>query len=406
MLQFSFVRNFFLALFLLGTIAFTAALPAHAAANQFGDQLCTGNNLTIAAGQTASNILAFGCNVTVEKDGLVQGSIADFGGNVTIAGAVQGSIATFGGNVTLAETAVVEGEVASIGGNYQISPGAVVRRATAPNPLTPPLPSNPPRPFNPFNRFFNFGFDLLGGIVTALAFAALGALVVIFAPNATRRVGDAVQAKPLNTVGVGCLTALLLPILAILLIITLIGIPVAFLLGIIAWAAWIFGGIAIGLLAGEKILGAFKVSNILPVVAVILGVIILMLIGQVPILGWLVSCVLGLIGLGAVVLTRFGTRVYPAAPTLTMIPAAASANVPGAFTPSSTDVAAWEAKARAAQANATAATDATPQTTEMSAAVNPAPESTDLPATPSASETTALDAPSTDAPTKTDADEK
>ena len=394
MLTLSFVRNFLLALFLMGIIAFATALPARAATNQFGDQICTGNNLTIAAGQTAGNILALGCNVTVEKDGTVRGSIADFGGNVSISGTVQGSIATFGGNVLLADTAVVEGDIASMGGNYQISPGAAVRRGAATGPLSPPLPPTPPRPLSPFNRMFNFGFDLLGGIVTALAFAALGALVVIFAPNATRRVGDAVQAKPLNTVGVGCLTALLLPILAILLIITLIGIPVAFILGIVAWAAWIFGGIAIGLLAGEKILGAFKVSNILPVVAVILGIIILMLLGQVPILGWLVSCILGLIGLGAVVLTRFGTRPYPAPPTLTMIPAAAAAgaSAPGAFTPSSADVAAWEAKARAAQANAPAATDA-------------APQATDVPSAPTTSETKELEAPSSDAPPATDAGE-
>ncbi|MBI4670233.1 MAG: polymer-forming cytoskeletal protein [Chloroflexi bacterium] len=389
MLQHSFIRNLFIALVLLAGLVFAGALPALAAAQQAGDLVCTGDNLSIPAGQTAGNILAFGCNVTVEKDGIVRGSITDFGGNISIAGTVQGSIATFGGDVILTETAVVEGDIATIGGNYQIAPGAVVRRSTSP--LAPP---SPPRPFNPFTRTFNFGFDLLGGIVTALAFAALGALVVIIAPDATRRVGDAVQAKPVNTIGVGCLTALVLPILGILLIITLIGIPVAFLLGIAAWAAWIFGGIAIGLLAGEKILGAFKVNNILPVVAVILGIIILMLIGQVPILGWFVSCIVGLIGLGAVVLTRFGTRAYPAPPTMTMLPAAAAtgANAPGTFTPSNTDIAAWEAKARAAQTNASATTNA-------------APAPTDAPVTPSASETKALEPPATETPPATDAGE-
>jgi hypothetical protein len=236
---------------------------------------------------------------------------------------------------------------------------------------------------------FNFGFDLVGGIVTALAFAALGALVVIFAPNATKRVSDAVQSKPLNTAGVGCLTALVLPILGILLLVTIIGIPVAFLLGLVSWAAWIFGGIAVGLLAGEKILRAFKVGNVLPVVAVVLGIVVLMIVGQVPVLGWLVSCIVGLIGLGAVVMTRFGTCAYPPPPAMTMVPiaATAAASAPGTYTPSQVDVAAWEAKARDAQTRE----QATPNQT-------PAP-SNDAPAeTPSTLEPKAIEPPSAETP--------
>jgi hypothetical protein len=346
MSQRTWVRSLSLALFLLLALAFGGALPAFASSAQAGDQICTGNNLTLASGQTVRNILAFGCNVEIQQGATVLGSLSDFGGNIRVAGTVNGSIVAFGGNIFLTETAVVGGEVATMGGSYSSAPGAVVRGNASGNTLVPPVP---PTPISPLARPFSFQFDLLGGIVTALAFAALGALVVIFAPNATKRVSDAVQAKPLNTAGVGCLTLLVLPILGILLIITLIGIPVALLLALVSWAAWIFGGIAIGLLAGEKILNAFKVSNVLPVVAVILGVIVLMLIGQIPIFGWLVSCIVGLFGLGAVVLTRFGTRAYPPLPTMTMIPAAATAaSAPGTFTPSAADVAAWEAKAREA----------------------------------------------------------
>lgn len=348
------LRNFSLALILMLALAFGGAVPALAATQQSGDQVCTGNNITVGSGQSVGNILAFGCNVEVQQGGTVNGSIADFGGNVQIAGTVNGSIATFGGNVLLTETAMVNGQVATMGGNYSSAPGAVVRGRTSTPPIAPIPPIPPTPPVQGFiNRQLNFGFDILGGIITALAFAALGALVVIFAPNATKRVSSAVQAKPLNTAGVGCLTLIVFPILAILLVITLIGIPIAFLLGVVTWAAWIFGGIAIGLLAGEKILGALKVKDVLPVIAVMLGIVLLMLIGQIPILGWLVSCVLGLIGLGAVVMTRFGTRPYPPAPSMALVPAAAAAsnvNAPNAYTPSDVDIAAWEARAREAQA--------------------------------------------------------
>ena len=348
MLRNIFNRNVLLALVLLLALGFASAAPAFADGTQGGGRFCTGDNFTLASGQSIDSLLAFGCNVTIEQDATVRGDLADFGGNVTISGTVGGNIVTFGGNILLTSTAVVNGDIASMGGNVRNDPGATINGGVNTNggnipPVTPITPR--------FSRNFGFGFDLLGGIVTALAFAALGALVVIFAPNATKRVSDAAQAKPLNTAGVGCLTMILLPILGLLLVITIIGIPVALVLGLLSAVAWIFGSIGIGLLAGEKILQALKARDILPVVAVMLGVVLLMLIGQVPILGWLISFLVGLIGLGAVVLTRFGTRAYPTIPGMMMTPAVAAAGTSAVatYTPSAVDVAAWEEKSRQIQ---------------------------------------------------------
>lgn len=329
------LRNLSLALVLFIALVFVGASPALAAGTQSGGRFCAGENLTISAGTSIDSLLAFGCNVTIEEEATVRGDVADFGGNVAISGTVNGNIATFGGNISLASTAVVSGNIASMGGNVQRAPGATVNGNINQNPsgnVTPPIIT----PFAPYTlgRSFNYGFDFLGGIISALAFAALGALVVIFAPNATRRVSEAVQAQPLNTAGVGCLTLILLPILGLLLILTLIGIPVALVLGILSAAAWAFGSIGVGLLAGEKILKAFQARDILPVVAVVVGVVVLIIIGHIPLLGWLISFVVGLIGLGAVVLTRFGTRTYPPTPTMMLTPAfAAPSAMTTTFTP-------------------------------------------------------------------------
>ncbi len=343
-------RNFLLALGLTAALVLLTVTPAFAQTLQSDGEFCAGNNLTVASGQNIESLLVFGCNVTIEQGATVRGDLADFGSNINIAGTIGGDIVTFGGNVMLGDTAIVNGEIWVMGGNVRRAPGATVRGDINTNRGNFPI--------HPFTGSFtrNWGFDLLGGIVTALAFAALGALVVIFAPNATRRVSDAAQTKPLNAAGVGCLTVLVLPILCILLFITIIGIPVTIILGVVSAAAWIFGSIGIGLLAGEKILQALKARDILPVVAVILGVVLLMFIGQVPIIGWLISFIVGLIGLGAVVLTRFGTRTYPTAPGMMLTPAVAGAgpSVPGTYTPSAADVAAWEEKARQAQNTASA----------------------------------------------------
>lgn len=353
-------RNISLALLVFLALALATAAPAFAEGTQRGGRFCAGNSLTLESKESMESLVALGCNVTIQQGATVQNDLASFGGNVSIEGTVGGDIVMFGGNLSLDETAVVNGAITLMGGNLQRTPGATVQGGINQNrgnvaPVAPIAPIAPLHPFatNPFFRPFMYGFDLLGGIVTALAFAALGALVVIFAPNPTRRISEAAQAKPFNTAGVGCLTLILLPILSLLLLITLIGIPVALILGLLSAIAWIFGSIGVGLLAGEKILQAFKARDILPVVAVILGVVVLMVVGQVPILGWLISFIVGLIGLGAVVLTRFGTRPYPLPPGMMMTPVTVGGpSVPGTYTPSAVDTAAWEEKARRATAEA------------------------------------------------------
>lgn len=367
MSKFLLPRKFFAVALIVLALGLFGATPARAASHQLGPgRLCAGDNITLSAGDTVESLLSLGCNVSIEQGATVSGDLAAFGGNVAIAGAVGGNIASFGGNISLAETAVVNGEITHFGGNVSRAPGAVVQGGingvgrdfgTLIRPVAPIAPIAPAAPVGPFSNVFDFGWNLVGGFITALAFAALGALVVIFAPEPTRRVGNAVQAKPLNVAGVGCLTYIVLPILMVLLIITLIGIPVALILGLAAFVAWLFGWIAIGYMTGEKILQAFKARDVLPVVAVIVGVIILTLLSQIWFVGWLVSFVGGLLGIGATVLTRFGTRAYPPAPGMMMTPIAAAAgagpNVPGAYTPSAVDVAAWEDRARQAQARET-----------------------------------------------------
>ncbi len=354
--------------------ALATAAPALAASQQVSDRICTGDNLVIASGETVNNVLAFGCNVTVSQGASVQGDISAFGGNVLAQGTVNGSITVIGGNITVEETGVVNGNLSTLGGNISTMPGATVggnitSTFSPPRPLpVPPVPPVPPAIGGA--RPFRFGFDLFGSLVTALAFAALGALIVIFAPEPTRRVSNAVVKRPWGSAGVGCLTLILLPVLCILLTITVIGLPVALILGLIAIVGWIFGWIAIGYLAGERILQALRAKDILPVVAVVLGVIILMLVSQIPVIGWLVWLIVGLLGIGAVVLTRFGTRAYPPTPGMVMTPAAAAPAAPGTFTPSAVDIAAWQARASQAQAN------------EQAASAPPAEPTTNPPETP------------------------
>jgi hypothetical protein len=96
--------------------------------------------------------------------------------------------------------------------------------------------------------------------------------------------------------------------------------------------AWLVGWIALGRLAGDKVLRALKRQEIVPVIAVVVGIILLALIGVVPVIGWFIALLVSTLGIGAVVLTRFGTRAYPTQ-SLAPVPVAPSVPTPPANEP-------------------------------------------------------------------------
>ncbi|MFQ5886112.1 MAG: hypothetical protein ACE5II_02635, partial [Anaerolineae bacterium] len=77
-------------------------------------------------------------------------------------------------------------------------------------------------------------------------------------------------------------------------------------------AAAIDGWIVLGSVVGERLLQAVKVAEPEPLASVLLGVFLLTLISATPLcIGFLFTLVAGSWGLGAVILTRFGTTPYP-----------------------------------------------------------------------------------------------
>jgi hypothetical protein len=111
---------------------------------------------------------------------------------------------------------------------------------------------------------------------------------------------------------VGAATALI-----IVLAITVCLSPLAALAALGLGAAGLFGWIGVGTLVGERLLQALNARGIAPIWAAGLGTLLITLISTglsaafcLAPFGWLMVFVLGCLGLGAVVLTRFGTTDY------------------------------------------------------------------------------------------------
>ncbi len=297
-----------------------------------------GEDFTLESGEEVDgDLVVFGGDVVLEEDSFVDGTVFILGGNATVAGEVDNELVVFGGNVELKSTAFIGSDVVAWGGQVERAEGAVVEG----NVLTGiptrffrgpqivrvvPFPPTPPgvTPLETGTRFFfNTIMDIFKAVITALALMALGLLVVLFLPRQTEMVAQAMHAAPLPSLGVGFLTAVVAAGLTALLAITICLLPIALFIGLITTAAGFFGWIAVGLLVGQKLLEGLKVQEPAPLVAVVIGVLLISLISALPCLGFFVFLGVVSLGLGGVVLTRFGTMSYPegVSPPSSLVPA-------------------------------------------------------------------------------------
>jgi hypothetical protein len=242
-----------------------------------------------------------------------------------VAGQINGDLALFGGNVNLQDTALVRGNVAVLGGNLNRAAGARVEgEIMQGNEFSTPFDFSLPFGFHmpwtgnlgPFESL-RIGFSPVLGLIwfgfRTLLLAAVAVLVVMFWPAAADRAGRAAIGQPILGGGLGLLTIVVAPVLLILLAITILLIPVSFIGLVLLLVAGLFGWIALGLEVGKRLAASFT-WDLQPPAAAGIGTLVLTLVigglGLVPCVGWLAPFLVISIGLGAVMLTRFGSREF------------------------------------------------------------------------------------------------
>jgi hypothetical protein len=280
----------------------------------------------------------------------VTGSVILLGGNLTANGTIEGDLIALGGNADLGSSAVVKGNVQLIGGNLSRSPGAIVEGTVQEGPeVSGNFPFNFAFGSDGFEldpitglripSFQNPILDMLWLFARAFIWAVVAVLAALFLAAPISRVGEAAVRQPLPSGGIGCLTLIVVPIVLVLLVFTLICIPISLLGALVLWVAWAYGIVALGTEVGKKIGQLFHQEWAVPLSAG-LGTFLLTLvvngIGQfVPCFGWVVPLLVGTLATGAVLITRFGSRHYPAYASATdfTTPAASQAGIsaPDAF---------------------------------------------------------------------------
>jgi len=292
----------------------------------------------VEEGEVVNNdVIVFEGDVEVREGATVNGDVIVFNGNAHVAGTINGDLVLFNGDLVATGTAALEGDCVLLNGSANTDAGSSLNCSHVENfPFVIPgllndfrlaMPARPEPLAPPFmsNRFLAAVAIAAG---RSLVLGLLAFVVASLLPEQMSRASEAARSRPVASGAVGLLTAVAVPSLAILLLITsvvlilvcigLLGFPLVLAMLLALAAATLFGWITVGNVLGQRLADSFRLKNRSVAATAALGTatltFILGLMGALPfvfgagVLTFLAIC----LGLGATALTKFGTRPYPA----------------------------------------------------------------------------------------------
>lgn len=315
-----------------------------------GAVLAAGGEVMLA-GNVGADAVAAGGNVTVRSN--VAGDLYAAGGQLRIAGTVAGDARLAGGEITIdpgarigsgatlaggrvllggrvgsyAQIAAGRTEVnGTVGGDLNVSSGALVigpnahidGRLTYRGPQ-PPQIADGARIAGGVNHITTetgarwlAPFAIIGAILWFIGWIIAGALLIGLAPVAVRRVTDAMRGRAWQSLLFGFLLFVLVPIVAGVLLFTVIGTPLGLLLAVayllLLPLGYLAGAAAIGDWTIDRMRRTASPGTAQRILAFALALLLLTLLIAVPIVGWLLAWLVVLLGIGAIVLALRGER--------------------------------------------------------------------------------------------------
>ncbi|GAB4490536.1 MAG: hypothetical protein OHK0031_13880 [Anaerolineales bacterium] len=290
-----------------------------------------GGSATLKSGATLQgDLVVVGGSALIEKGATLTGAVVVVGGGLMLNDAVGGDAVIIGGPADLQANAHIHGNLVTIGGTVTKAQGARVDGDSIDN-VTPPAAPALPKPISGGQP--EFVFTALKIFLNAVLLSALAALLALFLPAQMRRIAETVIHQPLMTGGMGILTWILfvvavvaLGLFSIFIITLFLTVPLLLVVILVMVAAAVFGWLALGAEVGTRLIALTGREWPLAASAA-LGTFLLTLVansvGTIPCVGWVLDAVISLMGLGAVLMTRFGTRpsLVPASPASAGAPA-------------------------------------------------------------------------------------
>jgi cytoskeletal protein CcmA (bactofilin family) len=309
--------------------AFIAGGRSHIDGRVAGDAVATGGTVDVR-GEITEDLYAAGGDVRIEATVLGNARIAggtvflergaDIAGSVTVAGGsieqsghVGGNLQVFGGRVRL--NGVVDGDVEVASEDIRVGPEAVIKgRLTYQGPDRPRVADGAVisggiershRRWRGLGEESGFG-RALTGVLRTLWFAGVlltGMLLVAVFPRFTREAAATARSDALASLGLGAALLIAVPIMALMLFVTIIGIPLGFATlmgyGLLLMLGYLTAALAVGDWLLERSRPADAANAGWRMLFLLFALVAIALLRWVPWIGNIAVLLLFMAGLGA-----------------------------------------------------------------------------------------------------------
>ena len=259
-----------------------------------GDILAGGGEITLSGKVIGGDAVVAGG--TVRMDSEVKGNVKIAGGKVYVNAPIEGNVDIKAGNLTLGPKADIKGNLKYESANLvTIEEGGKVRGETVFTKLkgSDGMKKNAGKGILGF-----FTLVLLAKFVMLLVAALIVGLVF---RRYSKELVEKATKNPLKELGRGVVTLIVLPVLSIILLVTVIGIPLG-ILGLLSFIMLcIYGAIITPIFLGTLVYKwIFRKSDyIINWKTILLGTVVYLILGLIPFIGWIAMSIAVAITLGA-----------------------------------------------------------------------------------------------------------
>jgi uncharacterized RDD family membrane protein YckC len=274
--------------------------------------------------------------------GPVSDSAASVLGNTYVDSRVEGDVVAVLGDVELGPHANIGGDVAAVGGTLKRDPDAITHGESQAV-FSTHIGFDWLRPWVRHCLLYGRPLALVAGVgwawIVALSLLALYVFLALLFRDGVNHCVRTFESRPGQSILAALLTVLLLPIVVALLCITVVGIAAVpfVIIGLIC--ASLFGKAVVLAWLGGRCFGKQEAGPLShPALAVLVGGVIVLALYLVPVLGFVVYKLLGLLGLGIIVYTLIhASRAHRSGTAPAVAAAAAGAPPPPPAAPTATE---------------------------------------------------------------------
>jgi hypothetical protein len=274
------------------------------------DLWAAGANVVVNA-PVSDNAMLAGSSVILEKNGTIGNDVQIAANNVEIKADIKRNLKIAAATVRISSE--VGGDVEIYAENVLLDPGAkVLGNLIVNSPNEPTISSEAKvsgkidyRKIETEQSYSSaVGSWFSSWFLTFLWITVLGLVAVWFSSVWTNRVAEIIKTQTGKSFLVGLVVILAMPILCILLLVTIAGVPLALMLGALSLVAFLLSGVFVAYFVGDwflKLIKRWEKSNVLKI---IFGALIITFVMALPWIGWLAKLAVMFFGVGAFLLER------------------------------------------------------------------------------------------------------